>query len=73
MDVAKSIELAIKDAIECEIKKAVEVAVEKARKELERCVPEIVAGVSVGVMRRVSFEPIGQELCIRVMWDEKKV
>lgn len=64
------IEEVIKCAVELEIKRAVKIATENAKLELDRRIPEIVAGIAIKVMERVSIERHNEELLIHVRSEE---
>ena len=61
----------IKQALESQIEDAVKVATENAKEELDRRIPEIVAGVSIKLMDRVRMERLQHELCIHIKYDAK--
>jgi hypothetical protein len=60
------IEEAIGKAVKMEIDRAVKTATENAKAELDRRVPEIVAGLAINVMKSVSMERLRNELLIHV-------
>ena len=62
----------IRRAVELQVDAAMKNAVARAKDELERRIPEIVAGLSIQVMERVSMETLGRELVIRVEMDKVK-
>ena len=68
LDLTRSIE----DAIQLEIERAVKTAVDNAKAELTRRVPEIVAGLAIRIMQRVSMESLRDELIIHVRMDNTK-
>ena len=63
-------EQVIKQAIDLEIRKSVEVAVENAKKELDRRIPEIVAGLAIKIMKNVKLEEYNTELVIHIRMDK---
>lgn len=56
----------VAEAIKVEIEKAVKSAVERAKAELMTKIPELVAGMSLKVMRNVSVDRYGEEIRITV-------
>lgn len=56
----------IKQAVKIEVEREVKKAIEAAKDELDRRVPEVVAGLSIKIMERVSFERMQNELVIHV-------
>ena len=60
----------LKDNIEAvitmEVAEAVKLAIAKAKSDLDRRVPEIVAGLVIRVMQRVSMESLRDELLIHI-------
>jgi len=66
------IEKAIEQAMRSEIEKAVAVAVQNAKNELDRRVPEIVAGLAIKLMERVSMTRLQNELCIHISLEDKR-
>ncbi len=64
------IEEAIERGLAIEIEKAVETATANAKAELERRVPQIVAGLAIKIMERVSIDRLGNELVIHVRMDK---
>jgi hypothetical protein len=59
-------------SVRSEVEKAVAVAVENAKRELDRRVPEIVAGLSIKLMERVSMTRLQNELCIHISLEDKR-
>ena len=57
---------AIQTAVEDEVKKIVE----QAKERLDRRIPEIVAGVSLRVMKGVSMETLHNTLMIKIKMDD---
>ena len=62
MQIQEVVAAAIKAEIDSEVKKAVEVA----KRELDRRIPELVSGIAIRVMERVSMERMGNDLVIHV-------
>ena len=62
----------VRRAVKAQVDEAVKNAVARAKDELERRIPQIVAGLSIQVMERVSMETLGRELVIRVEMDKVK-
>lgn len=62
-------EKAISQAVKIEIERAVKTATENAKAELDRRVPEIVAGLAIKIMEHVSMERLQNELLIHVRMD----
>ena len=65
------IEEAIRQAVKMEIDRAVKTATENAKAELDRRIPEIVAGLAINVIEHVSMERLQNELLIHVRMDHK--
>lgn len=63
---------AIRQAVEHEIEKAVVVETERAKRELDRRIPEIVSGLAIRVMERVSIETLRHELLIHVKMEDAR-
>ena len=61
----------IAEAINVLIEEAVKDAVEKAKVDLDRRIPEIVAGLSIRVMRNVQLRYGPDEIVIRVAMGER--
>jgi len=61
----------IAEAINVLIEEAVKDAVEKAKVDLDRRIPEIVAGLSIRVMRNVQMRYGPDEIVIRVAMRER--
>lgn len=57
---------AVQTAVEDEVKKIVE----QAKERLDRRIPEIVAGVSLRVMKGVSMETLHNTLMIKIKMDD---
>jgi len=66
------IEEAIRQAVKIEIERAVKTATENAKAELDRRVPEIVAGLAIKVMEHVSMERLQNELLIHVRMEKRQ-
>ena len=66
------IEEAIKEAVTIEIERAVKTATENAKAELDRRVPEIVAGLAIKIMVHVSMKRLQNELLIHVRMENRQ-
>jgi len=66
------IENSIRAALKVEIEKATAIIIKDTKLDFERKIAEIVASVSVGIMKHVSFETMRNELVIRVKLDGSK-
>lgn len=67
INVAETIESAIASAIKMEIEEAVKAATEKAKAELEKKIPEIVAGIALRVNKQMSIRSFNGGIEIRLM------
>lgn len=66
------IEEAIRRAVKMEIDRAVKTETENAKAELDRRVPEIVAGLAIKIMEHVSMERLQNELLIHVCMEKRQ-
>ena len=63
---------AITESVRAQVEEAVKVVLARAKEDLDRRVPEIVAGVSLRAMERISMERLGPELVIHVRLDDNR-
>jgi hypothetical protein len=61
---------AFHDAVKKELDVEVEVAVKEAKARLDRRIPEIVAGLSITLMKQIAVEKYGEELRISIKMEK---
>jgi hypothetical protein len=65
-----NIQPAIENVLKSQIEEEVKIAIANAKYQLDKRIPEIVAGLSIRVMNRISMESLRDEIVIHVRMDK---
>ena len=65
-----NIQPAIENVLKSQIEEEVKIAIANAKYQLDKRIPEIVAGLSIRVMNRISMESLRDEILIHVPMDK---
>ncbi len=65
-----SIVSSVQAVIKMQIEEAVKIAINNAKYELDRRIPEIVAGIAIHAMKRISMESLRDEIVIHIRMEK---